>query len=521
MFGDDVGALVMDMGTSNTRFGYAGEVEPKIAFPTAVGAIYTDRKGNKLRTGDVDMTRDVSSSSSRSVSASLSSLLSSSSSASSSSSSLSSSSTSSSSSSSLSSLSSSSSASSSSSSSSTALPRKTKPNHVTKNKQYYVGEGVFNYFREHQEIEFPVQYGLVTDWDGVEALWNHASAGVLSVDLREHPVLVSESNYNPYDRRAKLLELLFGKFDVPALFLARSAVLASFSVGRATSLVVDSGGGVTTVVPVQDGFALLRAMKKTRLAGNLLDQWLEQQIVSSKKHQSTPIIPRYRLQRQSDGSGGFKTTELRLPNVTTSYERFMVSEIVRDIKYSVCRVSEAPLELPSSSSSSSSSSSLSSFSSIASLSSLSYQLPDGNNLEIGSERLTVPECIFQPNETALAQLQDDVDSTYRFKGLPHMIQSSIESCDIDIRKELYQGVLVTGGNTLFPGFGSRVQRELAKIIPLAYKTKTIISSGANERKTGVWTGGSILASLGSFHQMWFSKAEYAESGPSLLHRKCP
>lgn len=41
-----------------------------------------------------------------------------------------------------------------------------------------------------------------------------------------------------------------------------------------------------------------------------------------------------------------------------------------------------------------------------------------------------------------------------------------------------------------------------------------------ERKYSSWIGGSILASLSTFQQMWISKQDYDESGPSIVHRKC-
>jgi len=102
-----------------------------------------------------------------------------------------------------------------------------------------------------------------------------------------------------------------------------------------------------------------------------------------------------------------------------------------------------------------------------------------------------------------------------------MISSSVDTCDGDIRKELYQAIILTGGNTLYPGLSTRLQKELTKLIPPAFKIKLLQSTSKSERKFGVWTGGSILGSLGSFHQMWFSKQEYEEHGASLLQRKCP
>lgn len=100
-----------------------------------------------------------------------------------------------------------------------------------------------------------------------------------------------------------------------------------------------------------------------------------------------------------------------------------------------------------------------------------------------------------------------------------MITDSIGLCDVDIRRELCSGVVVTGGNTLYPGFIDRLTTELGACLP--QKVKIISSNIATERRCGAWIGGSILGSLGSFQQMWMSKAEYEERGKSLVERKCP
>lgn len=71
--------------------------------------------------------------------------------------------------------------------------------------------------------------------------------------------------------------------------------------------------------------------------------------------------------------------------------------------------------------------------------------------------------------------------------------------------------------TMFPGIADRMQKELTALAPSTMKIKIIAPP---ERKYSVWIGGSILASLSTFQQMWISKEEYDEAGPSIVHRKC-
>ena len=70
---------------------------------------------------------------------------------------------------------------------------------------------------------------------------------------------------------------------------------------------------------------------------------------------------------------------------------------------------------------------------------------------------------------------------------------------------------------LFIGISDRLKKELDAIIPNSMKTKVIAPP---ERKYSAWIGGSILASSSSFENMWISKEEYNECGPSIVHRKC-
>jgi actin-related protein len=90
-------------------------------------------------------------------------------------------------------------------------------------------------------------------------------------------------------------------------------------------------------------------------------------------------------------------------------------------------------------------------------------------------------------------------------------------CDVDIRKELYGNVVLSGGTTMYPGISERLHKELTLLAPAAIKVKVVAPP---ERKYSVWIGGSILSSLSTFQQMWITKEEYDDSGPSIVHRKC-
>ncbi|KAJ7097408.1 actin family [Mycena epipterygia] len=135
----------------------------------------------------------------------------------------------------------------------------------------------------------------------------------------------------------------------------------------------------------------------------------------------------------------------------------------------------------------------------------SYELPDGQVIAIGNERFGAPEALFQPAFLGLEAV-----------GVHETKFNSIFKCDLDIRRDLYGNVVLSGGTTMFPGIADRMQKELTALAPASMKIKIV---ALPERKYSVWIGGSILASLSTFQNLWVSKQEYDESGPGIVHRK--
>merc|ERR1712086_960477 len=133
-----------------------------------------------------------------------------------------------------------------------------------------------------------------------------------------------------------------------------------------------------------------------------------------------------------------------------------------------------------------------------------YELPDGNIITVGSERFRCPEVLFQPSFIG-KEASGIHDTTFQ----------SIMKTDVDIRKDLYANVVLSGGTTMFAGIGERVTKELTALAPSTMKINVVAPP-----EYSVWIGGSILSSLSRFQQMWISKREYDESGPSIVHRKC-
>jgi actin-like protein 6A len=300
-----------------------------------------------------------------------------------------------------------------------------------------------------------------------------------------------------------MVELLFEKHNPPAVFLAKNPVLTAFASGRATALVIDCGGAGTTVAAVHDGYALQKGSTRSPLGGDAITDVILKHLEKKKK---TPVKPRYEFKRTARGDGEtFDVTDVKCPDVTAAYRLFKQREIASDLKETVCRLSDSSYDDAAN----------------QNMPSMQYELPDGNVIDVGVERYKIPELLFQPELIGSFGLGGDAPDLKNAKGLSQLVLENINRCDVDVRKDLFGGMLLAGGGSLFPQLRERLEAELHDAAPTNVRVKVTASQNAIERKFATWIGGSILASLGSFQQMWMSKQEYEEHGANLVHRKCP
>ncbi len=305
---------------------------------------------------------------------------------------------------------------------------------------------------------YPVNRGVITDWGDMEIVWGH-SFRACRLPSQEHPVLLADSPTTTKPSRERTVQIMFETFGVPAMNLCSSGVLALYSAGRTSGTVVECGDGVTHVSPVYEGFALPHAFQQVAVAGRDITDYLF---------------------RMVGGCG---------VDCSATAQR----EIARGIKEAAGYVSFDFEDDMSASSD-------------AARTLYQYVLPDGSIMTLKNERFICPEALFQPHHLLGFS-----------SGVHEATVNAIRACDVDIRKDLYSNIVLSGGTTILPGFSERMTKEITALAPSTMKIKVVAPP---DRMYSVWIGGSILSSLSTFQAMWISKAEYDESGPAIVHRKC-
>lgn len=395
------------------------------------------------------------------------------------------------------------------------------------------------------EIRNPMaKDGTVEDWETATQLWEYAITSRLTnfkqadprtnglnddlkdVDsemegvedtekpLEEHPLLMTETAWNSTKNREKSIEIAMESWGCPAFWLGRNSVLAAFGSGKATALVVDVGASTTSVVSIHDGLILKKSVQKSPLAGN----WLSSQLraLFNSTEPKTELTPHFMVESKTPVDAGaaaqatYKT--FKVPP-TASFRALEEERVLTEFKESVVQVWPGPGRLSSG------------YGTVQGTTNLDYaksqpgrvfEFPDGANQMWGADRFTVSEGLF--DTTAALPIPNEA-APQKTQSIPEMVRASISGVDMDLRAVLLQNIVVTGATTLLQGFTDRLNNELVAMYPGA-RIKIQAAGLTAERRFGSWIGGSIIGSLGTFHQMWISKKEYEEFGVGIVEKRC-
>lgn len=333
-------------------------------------------------------------------------------------------------------------------------------------KDIIVGEEATN-LNSMLSITYPVRNGVITNWEDITHICDYSFNEKLKINLQECKILLTEPAMNPLLNRQTMVETMFEKYHFKGVRVAVQAVLTLYAQGLLTGVVVDIGDGVTHVVPVYEGFALPHLDRRLDIAGHHVTNYLIDLL----------LLRGYAFNRSADWE---VVKQIKEKHCYVAYDVEKEETLANDTTQLV----------------------------------ESFTLPDGRVIKIGSERFRAPEILFKPHLIGMDE-----------PGLADLLFNSISKADMELRSELLQHIVLSGGSTMYPGLPSRLEKEINTL----YLNKVLKGDASKlaklrcriedppRRKHMVFLGGAVLASIMKDKpEFWISRKEYEEKGIHAL-----
>jgi actin-related protein 3 len=266
------------------------------------------------------------------------------------------------------------------------------------------------------DFNFMIRNGLVQDWDALERLWHSCIYEKLRCNPEDHCFLISESPFNSPENREQMAEIMFETFNIPGLYIGVQPILSLVAswgsvdsrLQQLSGTVVDSGDGTTTIIPVADGHILRNGIQQIPLGGRDLTSYVQDQL--RQNNRNVPPSQSYEVARLIKEQHGYVCSNV-------------AKEQVKSVEQKVGG---------------------------------KYSSKETWECTVGEERFLAGEVLFQPSLLN--------GSKSRVMPLPNLVDTTIQMCPIDIRRVLYNNIVPSGGTTMFPDFGRRLQRDLNRIV---------------------------------------------------------
>lgn len=350
---------------------------------------------------------------------------------------------------------------------------------------FYIGNEAQEHSSSYQ-INYPIKHGLIENWDNMEKLWQRCVFQYLRCEPEDHYFLLTEPPLNTPENREYTAEVMFETFNVPGLYIAVQAILAlaaSWTSQKVknrtlTGTVIDSGDGVTHVIPVADGYVIGSCIKHIPMAGRDITNFVQQMLRERKE-----LIPPEDL--------------LLVAKSIKERHCYTCPDIVKEFE----KYDKDPKKY------------------FRSFGGQHARTGSKWTADIGYERFLGPEIFFNP----------EIFNPQISMGLPEAVDKAVLACPIDTRRGLYSNIVLSGGSTMFKDFGRRLQRDIKKRVDTRleenwarHKTmkKEVKKMDVNVishhmQRFAVWFGGSMLSSTPEFFKVCHTKADYEEYGPSI------
>ncbi|KAG5509578.1 hypothetical protein JKF63_06283 [Porcisia hertigi] len=416
------------------------------------------------------------------------------------------------------------------------------------------------------DVHHPIRNGFINDWGDVEKLWSHLFFNELRVSPETHCFLLTQPVNTPAAQRERTLEMMMETFRAHSLYLGTSQVLSLYSYGLTTGLVLDSGNDVTRAVPIHEGYALVRHVTQSPVAGAALTRYLggllceqgyalgtatEQDLLNRAKEDlcyvksstyaqweatndlskplpsswaPTPLSHRVPAgpmgAHHSEGPPSSLHTAVLDTATTTSATKNNIGQSAggnsRDIDSSGEPSQMGALRATE-----------------------KFTLPDGQRIPLTAERYETGEVLF--NYSLLAamdtknadrslyeprcKVRTDMGDLFRpsfEKGISWLPFAAVNNCEATLRPQLYANMVLAGGSTSFPGLKARLEAEMRQLYRESHPSEAVAPICVRDmpcRAYSAWLGGSMLAQTAVFQHLVVSRKEYEEEGVRVIHYK--
>jgi len=349
---------------------------------------------------------------------------------------------------------------------------------------FYIGDEALAHSKSYQ-VSFPIRHGQIDNWTHMEQFWEQCIFKYLRCEPEDHHFLLTEPPLNAPENREYLAEIMFETFNVPGLYIAVQAVLAlaaswtskQVTEKTLTGTVIDSGDGVTHVIPVAEGYVIGSSIKHIPMAGRDITAFVQQLL----RERGEKIPPAESLDTAKRIKEKFSYV---CPDLVKEYQKYDTEPSKWFKTYEAIEpVTQKPYVV-----------------------------------DVGYERFLGPEIFFNP----------EIFSSDWLTPLPKMVDDTVQSCPIDTRRGLYKNIVLSGGSTMFKDFDKRLQRDIKRAVDYRIQRSEELSGGRiksapvdvkvishHMQRYAVWFGGSMLASTPEFYKVCHTKQQYDEVGPSI------
>ncbi|CAI5712619.1 unnamed protein product [Peronospora destructor] len=352
---------------------------------------------------------------------------------------------------------------------------------------FYIGKEALDHASTHQ-VNYPIAQGIIQNWDNMEKLWQRCIFQHMRCEPEEHYMLLTEPPLNPPENREATAEIMFETFNVPGLYIAVQAVLALYaswpkvkdpSQRSLTGTVIDSGDGVTHVIPVSDGYVIGSCIRHIPLAGRDVTHFIQKML----RDRGEKVPPE---------------ESLEVAKRVKEAHSYVCSDLVKEFKKYDTKPEKYFMKY----------------------SDLHPRTKQPWEIDVGYERFLAPEIFFNP----------EIFSTDFTTPLPNVVDEAILKCPIDTRRGLYRNIVLSGGSTMFKDFGRRLQRDIKRLADDRQTANLALHSKFHQahaealevnvlshrmQRFAVWFGGSMVASTPDFYRVCHTKAQYEEEGPRI------